>query len=102
MRGPQRDAMSSSSGTTAPDWTALSWSQPGRALTVAGVLRAADGVGQEDQVRVGLDDVLLRQLRVAAAVRVGLVGDVLEAEQRVHLADERLRRDRKKVLSSSW
>ncbi len=94
MRGPQRDATSSSSGTTAPDWTALSWSQPGRALTVAASWRAADGVGQEDQVRVGLDDVLLRQLRVAAAVRVGLVGDVLEAEQRVHLADERLRRDR--------
>src|SRR5258706_163833 len=55
-------------------------------------LAAAPHVGQDDQRRVRRDDVLGRELRVAARRRVGCVGDVLQAEQRVDLADERLRR----------
>ena len=53
MRGPHRDAMSSFSGTTAPDWTALSWSQPGRALTVAASW--AQQTVSARKIRSGLD-----------------------------------------------
>ncbi len=58
------------------------------------VLPAALRVGEDDDLRVLRDDVLGRQLRVAAAGRVRRVGDVLEAEQPVDAADERLRRRR--------
>src|SRR4051795_3026761 len=51
-------------------------------------LLAALRVGQHDEVGRGLDDVLRRQLRVAAARALGLVGDVLEAEGLVDAADE--------------
>ena len=54
-----------------------------------GGLVAADGVGQHDEVRRLADDVLGRQLRVAAGGVLGAVGDVLQAEQLVDAADER-------------
>ena len=60
-RGPHREAMSSSSTTIWLFLTAVMPAQPLRALTVSGVLLAALGVGQEDQVRVGLD----QRLRVS-------------------------------------
>ena len=89
-RGPQREATSSSSSTTPPDLTAVELVPAGPGGDGLGRLAAALGVGQEDQVGVGLDHVLGRQLRVAAGVLVGRVGDVLQAELVVELADEGL------------
>ena len=61
-------------------------------------LRAAVDVGEHDDVRAARDDVLGRELRIAAAPRgVGGVGDVPEAEERVDAADERARRRRVEV-----
>src|SRR5919109_1415518 len=57
-------------------------------------LAAALRVRQEDQVRVGGDDVLGGKLRIAAGRTLRLVGDVLEAHDPVELSDERVRRDR--------
>src|SRR5690606_30989444 len=56
----------------------------------AGVLAAALGVGEEDQVGIGVDQELCRQLRVAAGLGrpVGGVGHVLQAGEAVDLADE--------------
>ena len=65
MRGPQREAMSSSSATIRPSLTADIVDQPGRCGHRFGGLLAALGVGQEHVVRVRLHDVLLGQLRVA-------------------------------------
>ena len=93
-RGPHREAMSSSSSTTSPLATAVMASQPGRADDDVRRLPAALGVGEEDQVGVGRDDELGVELRVPAAVALGLVGDVAQADEVVHLADERVRRDR--------
>src|SRR5215469_8049053 len=75
-------------GDGRPAWTL---GDHGRALAaVRGLV-----VGQEDELRPGRHDVLLRQLRVAAVGRlVGGVRDVLKAEQAHYLPDERLRRDR--------
>ena len=60
--------------------------------TVGGSVAHADpaalAVGEEDQLRVRRHDVLVRQLGVVVTL-AGLVGDVLEAEQPVDLADER-------------
>ena len=78
IRGPQREAMSSLSPTTWPSLTApTAPTSPVASATVAAALPAADRVGQEDVVRVGLEDELGRQLRVAAAGRgpLGRVGD---------------------------
>jgi len=60
------------------------------------VLMAAHGVGQDDVVRVGLDDVLGGQLRVAAGRRGAGRGvrDALHAEQGEQGTDERRGRDR--------
>src|SRR5919204_617558 len=55
-----------------------------------GRLAAAANVGENDQRRVRRDDVLVRQLRIAGAGRVGRVGDVLQPEELVDPADERL------------
>ncbi len=66
--------------------------QPGRLATTAGALAAVGGlvVGQEDELRLGRDDVLLRQLRVTAVGGLARgVGDVLQPEQADDLPDER-------------
>src|SRR3954454_13151228 len=55
-------------------------------------LAAALGVGEDDEVRRLLDDVLGRQLRIAAVGALGGVRDVLETEQAVEAADEGLAR----------
>ena len=89
-RGPHREAMSSSIAKTWPFWTAVIWSHPSRALDGLEALAAALRVGEEDEVRVGGDDRLGVELRVAAHV-LGRVGDVAQAEQLVDLPDERRR-----------
>src|SRR6516162_6446111 len=68
---------------------------PTRALTSAAAIRKTTAAPialvflQEDDLRPGLDDVLLGQLRVTAVGRLaGGVRDVLEAEQADYLADE--------------
>ncbi len=43
----------------------------------------------EDEVGIGIDDVLLRQLREAVPVGIGGIGNVLETEEAVDLSDER-------------
>ena len=93
-RGPQRLATSSSSATTWLSPTAESTENPGRSAKVAAFCCAALGVGEEDQVGVGVDQVFRRQLRIAAGLPadVGRVGDVGQAGERVELADERRRR----------
>jgi hypothetical protein len=53
---------------------------PGPPADRVGVLVAAPGVGQDDQVGIGVDDELRRQLRVVAGAAGRLVGDVLQAE----------------------
>ena len=55
-RGPQREAMSSSSSTTWPFLTAVSRPSRGAPRPSSARLLAALGVGQEDQVGVGLDE----------------------------------------------
>src|SRR5262245_14580758 len=60
-------------------------------------LAAADDVREDDDVRVRSHDVLGRELRVARARGVGLVGDVLQPEEGVDLADEGLRGRREEV-----
>ena len=52
-----------------------------------GVLTAALGVGEEDQIGVDVDDVLGAELRVVVAL-LDAVGDVDQPEQAVHLPDE--------------
>src|SRR5947209_20085853 len=56
-------------------------------------LVAALGVGQEDEVGLGLQHELVRQLRVAAGLVLGGVGDVLQPHHLVELSDERVRRN---------
>ena len=96
MRGPHRDAMSSLSPTTWPlcDRRHRRPARPRRHRV--GGLPAADGVGQEDPVRVRLHDELRRELRIAAAGRGrrGAIGDVVQSEEAQHLPDERRRRHR--------
>ena len=96
IRGPHREAMSSLRPSTRPSFTAARLDQPGRVRHGGGRLAAADRVGQEDVVRVRLEDELAAQLRVAATGRgpLGRVGDVVQAEQAEHLPDERARRGR--------
>ena len=77
-RGPQRDATSSSRVTTLPSVTAVQGAEAGPAPERLGRLRAALAVGEEHRVRVGVDDGLGRQLRVAGRLRLGAVGDVVE------------------------
>ena len=88
MRGPHRDAMSSSTTTTTPPVTAFRSSQPGRAATVSGDL-AEPPSARKIEIGVGLDDRLGRELRIVAGDFLE-VGDVLQTEQRVDLADERV------------
>src|ERR1039458_784161 len=58
-----------------------------------GVLATADRVGQEDVVRVGLDDELSRELWIAPARRrtFRCVRDALHPQESQHLPDERRR-----------
>ena len=93
-RGPQRDAIESWMRTTEPVRMALIRSQPGRAATVDAFCPQQTRVGEHDDVGARRDDVLGGELRVAEPGRVGGVGDVLEAERRIDLTDERLRRRR--------
>ena len=95
-RGPQRDAMSSLSSTIRPVLHGGELVPAGPGRDGLGVLGAAQGVGQEDHVGVGVHQVLVAELRVApsAAVGVGGIGHVDEAEQPVHLPDERAAGDR--------
>ena len=66
-RGPQRDAIESSSRTTEPDAHRGDPRPPGTAATVPRALRAAHRVGEDDQVGVRRDDVLGRELRIVGA-----------------------------------
>ena len=93
MRGPQREAMSSLSAMMCPSLTAVRPDQPGALGHGRRVLTAAEGVGQDDVVRVGLDDELGGQLRVAAGGRRPLrrVRDALHPEQVQQLPDEGVR-----------
>ena len=91
MRGPHREAMSSFKPTM---WPALTASidrpaRPGRDRV--GVLAAADRVGEDDEVWVGFDDVLGRELRVARVGTAGRVGDAPHSEQLEQRSDERRR-----------
>ena len=96
-RGPQREAIESWTRTIEPVRTALIRSQPGRDATVDGFW--PQHTVSARTIRSGLadDDVLRGELRVAEAGAVGGVGDVPEAERRVDLPDERLRRRRVEV-----
>ena len=70
-RGPQREATSSSRGTTRPAGHRLQGVPAGAGRHRLRRLAAAPGVGQEDEVRVGGQDELGAQLRVAGAGAVG-------------------------------
>ena len=98
IRGPQREAIESSIRTIVPVRTAVDGrSSPAGRRPSAGVCPQQRDVGEHDDVGALRDDVLGRELRVAAAARVGGVGDVLQPEERVDLADERARGRRVEV-----
>ncbi len=64
-RGPQREAMSSSTAEHAAVLDRRDRPPAGALVDLRDRLPAADGVGEDDQLRVGRDDVLLGELRVA-------------------------------------
>ena len=97
IRGPHRDAIESSTRTIVPVRTADDVLPARPRGDRARRLLAAVDVGEHDDVRALRDDVLGGELRVAGARRVRRVGDVLQPEQRVDPADERLRRGRVEI-----
>ena len=90
IRGPQRDAMSSSSSTTPSCVTACQAAPPGTVRDACGILPTALRVRQQDEIGVGGHDVLGRELRIARARALGLIGDVRQAELAEEIADERI------------
>ena len=91
-RGPQRDAIESSSRTTEPERTAAIRDHPGRDATVRAL--CAQHTVSASTIRSGFAeiDVLGRELRVIGPA-LRRVGDVAQAEHLVDPADERVGRE---------